>query len=295
MLIYGLMRGVKGLLLNWRSAAQHFIILTTSLSLLGVLALTVFNVQTLANHFLRSAPVSLFLEPSAEEEERKALLGTLKKHPLVRDVRLVTPEKGFAELSTHLGVENILLREVDHSTLPYTIDFRVPSQKKSAMHAFIQSLRNHEVVADVVLADNLLARMRGVFAALRGTGLFMLGLGLLAFVLVMMHATQLSLISRKKELQVFSLMGVPQTAVHFSFMVESVFLTLSSGVSALVLLWIFLNAVRLALQVNAIAESITAFLVYFPPLIWGGALVTISLLGVFGSAIVTHQILRETY
>ena len=295
MFVYGIVRGVKGLLLNWRSATQHYVILTTTLCMLGVLALTVLNVQTLATHFLRSAPVSLFLKTDATSSERRTLLRDLKKHPLARDVRMITPEKGLLELTEQLGVDNALLKEIEPDTLPYTIDFRVPSHKKTSLRGFVRTLKKSPIVADVVLADTLLARMYGLFSALRGVGFFLLGLGLLAFVLVIMHATQLSLVSREKELQILSLMGVPQLSVHFSFMIESIMLTLTSGLSALVLLWFFLNAVRLALQVNSVAKNASTLLVYFSSTTCLGTLLVVSLLGVFGSTIVTHQILRAAH
>jgi cell division transport system permease protein len=293
---YGIPRAWQSLARTPWAALNHVLILSSALAVMGMIALLYLNVQHFGRLWLSSTSVSVFLRPELDDSERAAILERVRRHPLVKTATLVTPQQGLRALAERLGVENpaqAALAGMEADVLPYSIDFDVVVDYRKRLGEIAKTFRNIPGVEEVVYTERVLDKVEQFFSVTQAVGAFFLVLLALAFYLTIAHATQLSLYSRRDELQILDLVGATRGVIRSAFVVEGVFVSAAAFALALALVAVCYAAVTQALAVNPVTKTLQGQTVFIPWPALGGAFGAVVLLALLSSWRAVNSVLRE--
>lgn len=279
--------------MNWRAAGNTVLILSASLAVLGMMALLYVNVVHLSTQWFSNTSVSLFLRPGIPAAGRKALLAQVRRHPLVREAQLVSPEAGLRSLASKLGTEHSLLREVPEQSIPYTIDFEMFVDYRDRVRLLAAQFGALPAVDEVVYTEQVLDQVRILFTLTKSVGLFFIGLILLSFYLIVSHATRLSLHARQGEIEILELVGATRGLIRSAFVVEGGLISLAASVISLGIVWFCYQLLVAGLSWNALTQFVHLETVFFTPPILGAAAGGVVLLGCLSSYWSVNRLLRE--
>jgi cell division transport system permease protein len=290
---YGIPRALRGLRTNWRANANNVLILAASLSVLGMIVLLYLNVVHFSESWLSNTTVSLFLRPGLADAQRGALLEQVRRHPLVKDARLVSPAEGLRDLADKLGADRSLLAGAGSEGVPYTIDFDLFVDYRDRVGSVAERFRGLPGVADVVYTERLLEQVRRFFVLVKAIGGFFIGLILVSFFLIVSHATRLSLYARREEIEILSLVGATRPFICSAFIVEGLLMALAGGALAVGIVWLCHQLLIAGLSWNDVTGSLKEQAVFFPLRALGAALAAAALLGASSSYLAVTRLLRE--
>lgn len=290
---YGIPRGLKGLRTNWRANVNTTLILSASLSVLGMIVLLYLNVIHVSELWFSNTKISLFLKPGLTELRRDALLEQVRDHRFVRTAILVSPEEGLRDLAQTMGADHDLLSSAGTDDLPYTIDFEILVDHRRNVANLAQQFEQLPGVDEVVYTERILDQVRLFFLILQGLGGFFIGLILISFFLIISHATKLSLHARQDEIEILTLVGATRRFVRSSFVVEGFLVALLGGLVAIGVVWISHQTLIAGLSWNVVTATIKNQSIFFHPRDLAIALGLTSLMGSLSSFIAVNRLLKD--
>jgi len=290
---YGLSRALRSMRINWRPALNTILVLTASLTVLGVILMVYLNVLHFSRQWLSKTEVSIFLQSSLSDERRTEILEQLRVNPLVRGVKLVTPEEGLKELAERLGANHALLSADTENVLPYSIDVELYYDYRDKVDALAKDFRKIPGVQDVVYTERMLEKVELFFQVVQALGVFFMGITLISFYLVVSHATRLSMHVRREEIEIMALVGATRGFIRSAFVLEGMMVSLCAGLLALVLVWLCQRLMIAGLTFNTVSALTVTDTVFFPPLHLGLGLVAALVLGGASAHRAVNRVLRE--
>lgn len=290
---YGWTRAWANLSRTWRSALGTLVMLTATLSVLGMVDLLAVNVEHLGRLWLSNTAMSLFLKGDLDDGARQTLLAQVKAIPLVQQAQLISPKEGLQQLAERLGADHALMEGLDETALPYAIDVEVSVDYRKRLGDAARQFRMLPGVDDVVYSERLLDKVQAFFTVVRWIGTAFIGLVAVAFWLIVAQATGLSLYSRREEVEILDLIGAPRGIVRGAFVLESVFISLGAWLAATGLAAGSFGAIRHVLDTSPLAPWVqgqTVFLPWPDVAVSGGAAI---LLAAISAAWTVTRLLRE--
>jgi len=289
---YGIPRALQNLRTNWRTAFYSTLIIAASFALLGIGVLLYANVMNLSRLWLSNTSLSLFLKPGTTAEQRAALLSRLREDPAVSRAAEVTPEEGLRLLADKLGTERSLMEGLDPGNLPYTIDFDLELEERANIGDIAARYRQAPGVEEVVYGERAVERVRAFFNVIRGVGLFLVALILLAFWFIVSNAAKLSLYSRRDEIEILAAVGATRRVIGSSFVVEGMLMAGTGFLAALAITFLCYEVLVAALSWSDSTRTLAGRTQFFP---WQGLLFallgTLSVAGL-GSRVAVTRLLR---
>jgi cell division transport system permease protein len=289
---YGIPRALQNLRTNWRTAFYSTLIIAASFALLGIGVLLYGNVMNLSRLWLSNTSLSLFLKPGLSAEQRVALLSRLRADPTVSRAVEVSPEEGLRALAEKLGTGRSLVEGLDPKSLPYTIDFDLELEERANIGEIAARYRAAPGVDEVVYGERAVERVRAFFNVIRGVGLFLVALILLAFWFIVSNATKLSLYARREEIEILAAVGATRRVIGSSFVIEGMLLAGAGFLSALAITFVCYELLVVALTWSESTRALLGRTHFFP---WEGLLLalagTLAVAGL-GSRVAVTRLLR---
>ena len=290
---YSLPRAVRNLSRNWRTTLNSVLIVASSIAVLGMIVLLYVNVQHASQVWLASTSVSLFLEPELTAAGRETLLAKVRRHPMVRQAQLVSPQEGLDALARRLGTRQSLFEGSEQDELPYTIDFDVYVDYRERMDEIARAFRSMPGVQDVVYAEQVLDKVQVFFSLTQSVGLFFIALILASFCLIVANAIKLSMHARIEEIEILTLIGATRGFIRAGLVLEGMAISLAGGVLALALIWGAYALLLAGLSWDALTQGLQEVAVFLPWPVMAYALAAIVLLGGLASHLSVNRVLRE--
>ncbi len=290
---YGIPRAFGSLWKNWRFSLSSILIVAASLSVVGMIALLYLNLVRISEIWLSNTTVSLFLVHEIKPRERRLLFERVRRHPMVRQAVVVSPEEGLRNLSRKLRVNRDYLIGIEKDGLPYTIDFDVHLDYRERIAAVAENFRAMRGVADVVYVERGFEKISLFFTYTKGIGLSFIALFLISFCLIIASATLISLHSRRQEIEILYLVGATQGFIRSAFVVEGMLIALSGALMALAITWISYRLLLAGLTWDEFTRTVKAMAVFFKIDLLGIALAVIVVLGGVSSHLSVNRILRK--
>ncbi len=179
-----------------------------------------------------AALLQLYLKPSVDEAEGRALLTRLKNDPAIADARLITPEKGLEQLAQTHAIDG-LLGEIKNNPLPAVIEIH-PADMKG-----LDALRDHLAALSQVDAARMdsesIERLRRLISA--GEQLTMIFLAILApaLAITMGNTIRLELERRAHEVRLLQLIGATHAFIRRPLLYSGAVLGLGGTLLSLLL------------------------------------------------------------
>ncbi|MCP5163223.1 MAG: cell division protein FtsX [Hahellaceae bacterium] len=199
------------------------------------------NFDQLGANWESSAQVSLFLKHEISEADARALAQTLKRHPMVADVAVITREQALADLKKQSDLGDVL-GYLDSNPLPHVVVLTpTPASANSrSMASLRQSLENLNEVDRVQLDMLWVERLFAMISVIeRGAWTLSLLFGL-AVLLVIGNTTRLAIENRREEIVVVKLVGGTNAFVRRPFLYTGLWYGLGGGLVAALLVTVTL-------------------------------------------------------
>ena len=291
---YGIPKGLKSLLSNWRTNANSTLILSCTMAVMGIIILLYLNVLHLSQSYLANTKVSVFLDPGISREEGQGLLARVGNHPLVKSAVLVSPMEGLKDLAGKLGADHMLLTGAGMEGIPHTIDFEILADHRKRVGDLAARFRKMKGVTDVVYTERLLENIEFFFIALKSIGWFFIALLTWSVYLVVSNATRLSLYSRREEIEILNLVGATRRFIRSSFVVEGLMVSLLGGAVAVGIVWMSHQLLISGLSWNEVTAAVMkGQSIFFQIRDLGIALVCAAALGAISSFIAVNRLLKD--
>ena len=222
-----------------RSGALSVVTISAALFVLGALLLVTWNVEQLLAQWSAASEMSVYLDDEASTETRAEIEQLLARSQLVADREFVS--KADAVVRFRRDFEDLSTVTDDLSTNPFPASFEVRLAPEMTSAAGVESLaallQSTAGVSDVRFDQRWLERVASAVSLIRGIGLIVVGILIVAAALTVANVVRLAVFARRDEVEIMRLVGAPLVFVRGPFICEGI---LQGGVGALValgLLW----------------------------------------------------------
>ncbi|MFP4138867.1 MAG: permease-like cell division protein FtsX [Halomonas sp.] len=199
-----------------------------------------------------SATLTAYLAPGVDATEAGRIDEALGAQAGVASTRLITAEEGMAEFQQALGLEDALAR-LETNPLPASVVVTPTDPGPEAMHELAASLESVSGVEEVRLDLAWIERLRHIGELGRRMALALAVLFGGGVLLVVGNTIRLAVESRRKEIEVVTLIGATHAFVRRPFLYSGAWYGLGGGLLAWGLLT--LGGEWLAAPVAALATS----------------------------------------
>lgn len=199
-----------------------------------------------------SATATVYLQQDVDDSEARRIHQALDAHTRIKTSRLITQDQGMQEFQQALGLEG-MLDQLPDNPLPASIVLTPVDPAPTAMRKLADEMAAMAGVDEVRLDLAWLERLRKLAELGRrvtlGLGV-LFGLGVL---LVVGNTIRLGVASRRKEIEVVTLIGATHAFVRRPFLYSGAWYGLGGGILALLLL--ALGGDWLATPISELADS----------------------------------------
>jgi cell division transport system permease protein len=267
----------------WRgrqSGLLSTITIALALFVLGGFLLVTSNLQRLSAAWTSAAELSVYLNDDATAEDRRAIEGVLAAAPVVISRDYVAKDEALKRFKQTFADLSAAIDGAGESPLPASYEVRVMTgpDSRSSLQALADNLRQMAGVSDVRYDWQWMERLQGVISVIRGVGLALGSILVIAAALTVANVVRLALYSRRDELDIMQLVGAPQVYIRGPFVMEGVLQGGAGAVLALVGLLAGYFAIRARYLVPLASTVDLASIRFLPPglclgVVLGGMLV----------------------
>lgn len=207
---------------------------------LGVFLLLTANAERVLADWSRAAEISVYLRDDVSADQRRAVERELGDSGIVISREYVSKSDAFSRFKRDFADLAMVVDGFNENPLPASYEVRVRSDlaDRDAVAALAAGLAKQKGVADVRFDRRWLDRLLTVVAFVRGLGLVLVAVLVLAAALTVTNVVRLACHTRRDEIEIMELVGAPMFYIRGPFIVEGV---LQGGVGAavsLLLLWV---------------------------------------------------------
>jgi cell division transport system permease protein len=214
--------------------------------------LTLDSARVLDTELEESASLTVYLRAEVDETDALAAAGRLRDNPDVAGARLVTAAEGMAEFQQALGLEDVLAR-LQENPLPASVVITPRDTTPEAVRALSERLEALPDVDEVRLDLAWLERLRRLAELGQRLTLALAVLFGFGVLLIVGNTLRLAVESRRREIEVVTLIGATQAFVRRPFLYSGAWYGLGGGLLAWLLL--ALGGHWLAAPIQALAQS----------------------------------------
>lgn len=225
---------------NWMSFASIGTV-AVSLFVLGVFLTIVLNMNRLASSLESEVQISVYLEDSIKEADRKDLEKALSKMQGIESVKYVSREDAKERLSERLGDQKYLLDALgDTNPLPEAFELTVaqPDMVETAAKAIEQM----NGVESAKYGQDVIQHLFDITRLIRLFGMALMVLLAGATLFIISNTIRLTVFARRKEVAIMKYVGATDWFIRWPFMLEGVVLGFVGGLIAAVVLRSFYAA-----------------------------------------------------
>jgi cell division transport system permease protein len=266
------------------SVATTVVSITLVLTMLGLLALTVFHAKKLSDYVKENIGFRVYIKTDAPEEDIILLQRHLDASPFVKSSEYISPQEAARELTEELGEDFIDF--LGYNPLPPSIDLRV-----KAAYANVDSLEMIEsrlmqelVVKEVFYQKSLVhlinKNIRRISIVLLGFS----GLLLLIAMALINNTIRLSVYSKRFIIRTMKLVGATRGFIARPFILNGILQGLYSAVFAIILL-----STVLYFLMKQIPELVSLYDLYLYLAVFGLVIIT----GMFLAWVSTYFAVRK--
>ena len=275
--------GIRNLLHSRTTSVFAVIVITISLIIGGWFFIVNVKVQEAVRYLESGMEVELFLEDSLGEDAVNIINTLLTKNPSILSVTYVSKDSAAAIFSKEVG-KNISTLFGDY---PLPASFRIRLNPAviypGAIDSIIIHLKSILGVTDIVEQRAYLLKLAHYRTVIWTLHLIIIIIVFgIAFILLI-NTTRLSILSRRKLIEILLLVGAREGVIMGPFLVEGFFLGLISGLLSIGftygLLWVLNEIVLLYLKVS--------WYIYL------GEIVAGCVIGVFGNFFALRRYIRK--
>ena len=234
-LLYSCDEAVASLWRGRRSNALSVVTIAVALVVLGTLLLVGWNVERWLARWASVAQMSVYLLDHVTPEARASVEQTLRESPLVAQQEFLSSEEALIRFRRSFADLDRVLEFAETNPFPASVEVRLAPDRRDpeALERLAAVLESASGVAGVRLEDNRIERATAAVGFVRGVGLALVLVLVVAAALTVASVVRLACFARRDEVEIMKLVGAPLIYVRGPFVLEGV---LQGGIGAAVAL-----------------------------------------------------------
>jgi cell division transport system permease protein len=251
------------------SVATTVVSITLVLTMLGLLALTVFHAKKLSDYVKENIGFRVYLKEDAREEDINSLERRLNGSTFVKSSEYISPEEAAEELTRELGEDFIDF--LGYNPLPPSIDLRVKAGYANVDSLeVIENLLMQEVIVKEVFYQKSLVHL--INRNIRRISMALLGISVLLLLIAMAlinNTIRLSVYSKRFIIRTMKLVGATRGFIARPFMRRGILQGFYSAILAIIIL-----AALLYVLMDQVPELVNLYDLYLYLAVFGLVIVT---------------------
>lgn len=287
--IYFVRETIKSLFRNGVMTLASMITVAVSTLILGSFILLFCNSNHIAGYLEDSVQISVYMENRTSEEDINVTGAELSALPGVTEVRTVTKDEAMKRFKKRLGENVGILNALEDNPLPYSFEVHVDVPERIAqITPIIQKMKKVETVR---YAREVVEQLFQFTNILRTGGLILIALMLSGTLFIIINTIRLTVMNRKKEINIMKYVGATDWFIRWPFMMEGIVIGLAGTIFSTIVLTFTYSAVVIKLKQ---ALAFLPVLAAWPLMLWMwlGLILFGAAIGALGSYISLKKFLR---
>ena len=266
-------------------ALLSIVAVSLSLFVVGLFALTAFNIRRAIEGIESRVEVVAYLRDVATPQEVQQAIGEIRVHASVREVRYVSKDEALTTAVQELTEFRDIFTDLEVNPLPASLEVSLhPGQRdQSAIELVARRLAAHPFVEEVSYGEDWVGKIISLRRIAAGATAIIGGAFAAVAGIIIATAVRIAVFARRDEIQIMRLVGATTGFIQRPFLIEGLISGLIGGLLAAVLTFLAFEAV-----------SATLIQVAWLPAEW--ALLGVGVGGVYGllsSAVAVRRHLRS--
>jgi len=237
LIAYSIGEALSSLARGWRTNLLSIGIITAAVFVAGAVLLVSLNVQRIVERLSSTSELTIYLRHGVSDADRQAVAERIAASPAVASSTFVDAATALERFRRDLPELAALVGALEENPLPAAFEVRLrEGHRDEDARALSASLWKSGFVEDVRYDRQVLDRLIEGLRTARGAGVVIALVLIAAAVVTISSVLRLAYLSRRDEMDVLMLVGVPPAAIRGPFVVEGVLQTIVGTALALTLL-----------------------------------------------------------
>jgi len=235
--------GIANITKNKLMTLASISIVVASLTVFGILYIIVVNLKYNLAILENQPEMQVFCQVELDDIGVKIVENTLKNHPKIREVTIITKEEAFEKLKSMLGDDSYVLEGMENDFLPVSFIIKLynPEEGEDIIKE-LQEVRGVEKVTYPQKTVNFISKFTGL---VRIVSSFLIIVLLIISVFIISNTTKLTVFARQKEINIMKYIGATDGFIRWPFIVEGVIIGLLGAAIAFLISAYGYNALEL--------------------------------------------------
>ncbi len=269
-------------------------IISISMLIFAAFTLLAFNLTHLLQIWEDRIEIIAYLKRGVPATELESLLEKTRFIEGVEMVRYISPDDAMAFMETKLGEQKNLLEGIQPTILPASFQIQLKKDYRNSIKIkeVIAHLKKIPQFEEIQYGQEWVESFSVIVHILRLTQWVLGGLLLMAIIFITSHTLQLTIFSRREEIEVMQWIGASPALIRVPFYIEGLLQGLLGAALSILFLFLLLQGVILYLP-PSVSTWLAKIPVHFLPaetIVW--ILVAGMILGLFGSIVASMRVLK---
>lgn len=291
---YGLTRAFQNMWRNLFPNVTSIGITMISVLIFSAFSLIAFNLASFLKIWEEKIEVIAYLNRKTPIKEVGNLLEKSGLIEGIESVKYVSPSDAMAFMETRLGSQSNLLEGIQPTVLPPSFEIRLKKDYRNPgkIKEIVSQLKEFPQFEEIQYGQEWVESFSSLVHMISLTQWVLGGLLLVAMVFIVSNTLQLTISSRREEIEIMQLVGASPSFIQIPFYIEGVFQGLLGSGLAIAFLYLLHRAVLLYLPLP-MKEWLTRIpILFLPPQTIAGILLGGMVLGFLGSLIASARFLK---
>lgn len=257
-------------------------------------SLIAFNLSSFLKIWEEKFEVIAYLKRGISLGEVENILKRIRQLEGVETVNYLSPFDAMAFMESRLGGQKNLLEGIQPSILPASIEIRLKKDYwgQTKINEVVAHLKGFSQIEEIQYGQEWIETFSGLVHLVRLTQLILGGLLLAAIIFIVSNTLQLTISSRREEIEAMQMLGAQPSFIQVPFYLEGLIQGLLGAGMAVGFLYILYKIVLLTITplMKGWMAGMPIFFLPLEKILWilfGGGL-----LGLFGSYVASMRFLR---
>jgi cell division transport system permease protein len=249
---YMLVRAIQNMRRNLFPNVTTIGVITISVLIFSAFSLIAFNLASFLKIWENKIEVIAYLKRKTPVNEIENLLDQTRQMRGVESVRYVSPSDAMAFMEAKLGSQKNLMEGIQPTILPASVEVQLKKEYRNAMKIgeVVSQLKQIPQIEEIQYGKEWVEMFSSLVHILRLTQWVLGGLLLVAMVFIISNTLQLTIASRREEIEIMHWVGASPSLIQVPFYIEGIIQGLLGAGLALLLLFLMQRIILLYIPLS---------------------------------------------
>jgi len=269
-------------------------IIAISMLIFSTFTLIAFNLTSFLKIWEGKIEIIAYLKKETPLKEVESLLKKARQLEGVGTLKYVSPSDAMAFMEAKLGSQKNLLEGIQPGVLPPSFEIQLKKEYRNPtkIKEVVSRLKQFPQIEEIQYGQEWVETFSALVHILRVTQWILGGLLLAAMIFIISHTLQLTVSSRREEIEIMHLVGASPAFVQVPFYIEGLIQGLFGAGLAIFFLFLLHKGFFLYIPPSIQAWLAGNPILFLPPEAIARILLGGMVLGIFGSVVASMRFLR---